>query len=89
MSFGPKRIVLLVKSEQSDSDIVKAFLRYVNQSEDEYEQNFHYVHLDPDRDGSARWSHIILDMSASINPNADLKAIPHAIYKMQVNEDGL
>lgn len=83
------RVVLLVKSEASDDDIVKAFLRYSNDSEHEYEQNRHYIHLDPDRSGSSRWSHIILDMNASDQPAPTPQDIPHEIYRTQARQNEL
>lgn len=84
----PKRVILLFKSEEPNSGIIKAFLRYSGQSENEYEQNCHYTHLDPDRH-ITKWSHIVLDMNASTNETVDLKIVPHEIYKIKTEEDRL
>ena len=82
-TYTPKRVVIIVKSVKSDEEIVKAFLRYSERSEEEYEGNQHYIHLDPDRKGQDSWSHIILDINAPKAPNCDLQSVPHEIYKVR------
>ena len=86
---APKRVLLNVKSLKSDEEVVKAFLRYSQRPEDDYERNVHYIHLDPDRNGQESWSHIVLDMNAGGTPDCDLKSVPHEIYKARsANPDG-
>ena len=41
-----KRIVLLFKLH-NDEDIVKAFLQHCHHPESEYEENKHFIYLDP------------------------------------------
>lgn len=80
----PKRVIIVVKSTRSDEEIVKAILRHLDRAEDEYERNEHFIHLDPDLKGQESWSHVILDMHASMIPNSDLRTLPHEIYKARI-----
>lgn len=84
-----RRVILLVKAVDSDSDVVKAFLRHSSRSEKEYEHNDHYIHLDPDRQGEIQWSHIVLDMNASTAAAVNLWRVPHEIYKARSKDDRL
>ena len=81
--FAPKRVLLIVKSPKSDEEVVKAFLRYSQLPEEQYEKNIHYIHLDPDRKGLESWSHIVLDMNFATAPDRDLTSVPHEIYKVR------
>ena len=78
---APQRILLNVKSPKSDEEVVKAFLRFAQRSEDEYENNQHYIHLDPNRRGNESWSHIVLDMNARKVSTSNLDDILLEIYK--------
>jgi len=42
-------VVRLFKLRDDDEDIVRAFLRRCYHLESEYEENKHFIHLDPDR----------------------------------------
>lgn len=88
-SSDTKRVVLLIKTAKPDHEVVKAFLRRSNHSEDEYEHNSHYIHLDPDRQGAAKWSHIVVDMNAAAEQTVNLASLPHEIYKTKSGEDTL
>lgn len=74
-------MVLLFKSDESDEDIVKVFLRQTNRPESQYESNEHFIHLDPDRTADSKWSHIVLDMHSGLTQDPDLDALPHEFYK--------
>lgn len=58
------RVMLLFKSDESDEDIVKAFLRQTNRPESQYESNEHFIHLDPDRTAD---SNIELNITHQLN----------------------
>ena len=81
--MAPNRVLLLVKSPKSDEAIVKAFLRQSQRPEEEYEENIHYIHLDPDRKGLQSWSYIVLDMNFGTAPESDVNNVPHEIYKVR------
>ena len=76
-----KRVALIFKSDKSDEDIVKAFLRQTDRPESQYENNKHFVHLDPDRTADSKWSHIVLDMHSGLTQDPDLSTLPHEIYR--------
>ena len=73
--------MLLFKVEEADEDIVKAFLRYCHRPESEYEENKHFIHLDPDRSGTT--AHIVIDMNRENMERPDLSSLPHEIYKVR------
>jgi hypothetical protein len=81
----PRRVVLLFKLEDPDEDIVKAFLRYCRRSESEYEENKHFIHLDPERSGSVSLAHIVIDMNKDDVKDPDFSTLPHEIYKVKLD----
>ena len=83
------RVVLLFKSDKSDEDIVRAFLRQTNRPESQYENNEHFIHLDPDRAADSKWSHIVLDMHSRLTQDPDLDTLPHEFYKAKNVGDSL
>ncbi|OQU97141.1 hypothetical protein CLAIMM_03125 [Cladophialophora immunda] len=83
IATAPLRILIIVKSPQSDEEIIKAFLRYARRSDSEYEKNQHYIHLDPDRRGSESWSHLVLDMDVRETPSCNSDDLHLEIYKVK------
>lgn len=81
------RVIILSKSLKSNEEIIKAFLQQSGRSEDEYERNIHFFHLDPDRT-SEKWSYIIIDIESN-KTESDLNNLPHQIYKMSSTNDNL
>ena len=83
------RVILLFQSDKSDEDIVKAFLRQTNRPESQYENNEHFIHLDPDRTTDLKWSHIVLDMHSGLIQDPELDTLPHEIYKANTIDGSL
>ena len=79
--YSCKRVVLLFKLQNDDEDIVKAFLRYAQHPESEYEENNHFIHLDPDR--GEKTAHIVIDMNKDNVESPDVSTMPHEIYKVK------
>ena len=77
----PRRVLTIVKSSKSDEEILKAFLRFGKRSDNEYENNQQYIHLDPDRRGQESWSYLVLDMDVQEVPNCNIDDINLEIYK--------
>ena len=78
-----KRVVLLFKLHNDDEEIVKAFLRHCHHPESEYQENKHFIHLDPDRGEST--AHIVIDMNKDSIKSPDLSTLPHEIYKVKLD----
>jgi hypothetical protein len=78
-----KRVVLLFKLRNDDEDIVKAFLRHCHHPESEYEENKHFIHLDPDR--GEKTAHIVIDMNKDNIEGRDVSTLPHEIYKVKLS----
>lgn len=82
-SCSCKRVVLLFKLDNDDEDIVKAFLRHCHHPEGEYEENKHFIHLDPDR--GEKTAHIVIDMNKDDIESPDIPMLPHEIYKVKLS----
>jgi hypothetical protein len=80
--YSCKRVVLLFKLQNDDEDIVKAFLRYCHHPESEYEENKHFIHLDPDR--GQKTAHIVIDINKDDIESPDLSNLPHEVYKVEL-----
>ena len=76
-----KRVVLVFKLHNNDEDIVKAFLRHCHHPESEYEENKHFIHLDPDR--GEKTAHIVIDVNKDKVETPDVSNMPHEIYKVR------
>jgi hypothetical protein len=74
--------VLLFKLHNDDEEIVKAFLRHCYHPESEYQENKHFIHLDPDRGENT--AHIVIDMNKDNIKSPDLSMLPHEIYKVKL-----
>jgi hypothetical protein len=80
------RVVLLFKLPHTEEEIVKAFLRYRQYPESEYEENKHFIHLDPERGGDAT-AYIMIDINKNHVDSPDTSIIPHEIYKVKLGDD--
>lgn len=78
------RVVLLFKLPHTDEEIVKAFLRHHQYPESDYEENKHFIHLDPERGGDAT-AHIVIDMNIVHGDRPDTSTLPHEIYKVRLD----
>jgi hypothetical protein len=78
----PRRVVLLFKMDETDQDIVHAFLRYSGRPESEYLTRRHAVHLDPGRhehEPDTYLAHLVIDMDANDLQDPDLASLAHEI----------
>jgi hypothetical protein len=86
----PKRVVLLFKMDETDQDIVHAFLRYSGRPKSEYLTRRHAVHLDPGRhehESDTYLAHLVIDMEANDLQDPDLASLAHEIYKVTHDMD--
>jgi hypothetical protein len=81
-----RRVVLLFKIDESDENVVLAFLKYSNRSETGYFLGTHAVHFDPGRhehEPDTYLAHLVIDINANDLYDPDLTTLPHEIYRVK------
>ena len=94
----PKRVILRLRVNQCEGrdtseydDAIKAYLTFAKRPSSELAANKHYAHIEPFQDPDIPQTsfHIILDMEKDMLEGSNLQNLPHEIYRIRRDDQGI